>query len=1031
MVKNYRSSRSKKSGVSNLKNSGGEQLTVLIFLDLIQDLDLVVPILKKAKDRKDLAFKVCVTDWLANQSPRVENNLQLLEADYFVVSQHQVRAGIEPNLNGIQALITASETSAAPHESARVLTKRANQAGLLTYTLQHGFENIGLTYFDEIHFPDSIKFASQKILIWGTINSLSPEVLPETKKRCICVGCLKEIPTDIPQINISEKREYLVAVFENLHWHRYNENYRKQFLEHLEKTALHFSNTTFLIKPHHAGQWLTSRYQGKITPADNLIIADPKNPKWENYTAPALINCADAAITTPSTVALDAARADRPVSVVSYGLDLNLYTPLPLLNNLEDWIAFIDRLQNPEEKIKLINQTHRFVEKTIIPGDAVERIFDLILQDISDSKSIYNFGDRIFYPTQAAIDWLEIIPFEYKFRGISSEAFLNRILTERSLFYGDVLDLAIKAKVISLIILVDREPSEELALTLRSWDLQSCPLTNCCLMPLGDNSVKSLEDWLKTQEFSQKIEIWQDSSLEWSKINQKSDYILFARPGDILAPTLATRLKLIQLNDAPDVVVWNLQQLAKSQDDRFLVEEFLRRPQFELHTIRHLNYIGIGFAVKPSLASAYPYDLFEHICQNDAHLFHIWLSQNSQLKWHTYPEYGTLRSHTNKPDCLENLSKPFIELYQKLLESVAKEFEFELCDDRDLPYQLKPKRKAKSISVIIPFRDKPVEIIRCLESIEKQKFSGSLEIILVNNQSDLNTLTKINKYLKKYDDMVKIKIINYSFPFNHSRQCNLGVETATGEVIIFLNNDTEILTESAIEEMAAWSLVSGIGTVGCNLSSIDGKYGCAGIKARAIPSLKNLTFMAESTDLTYANVIRETYGNSFACTAIARSTYQNLGKLNEVEFFNGYNDVEFLERTRERGYTNIYLGHLKVNHSPGTSRGRCDKLIQSILLRERYTQTSADSLFQLERDEYLTNELKKLEKQKTQADTQKINEEIKNLKLENQKLKSEVTKFKIAEIKVKEEINAMKTSKFWQLRMQWFKIKRLFGIADE
>jgi GT2 family glycosyltransferase len=259
----------------------------------------------------------------------------------------------------------------------------------------------------------------------------------------------------------------------------------------------------------------------------------------------------------------------------------------------------------------------------------------------------------------------------------------------------------------------------------------------------------------------------------------------------------------------------------------------------------------------------------------------------------------------------------------------------------------------------------------------------------------------------------------------------LGVEVASGKVIIFLNNDTEILTESAIEEMAAWSLVSGIGTVGCNLSSIDGKYGCAGIKARAIPSLKNLTFMAESTDLTYANVVRETYGNSFACTAIARSTYQNLGKLNEVEFFNGYNDVEFLERTHQEGYTNIYLGHLKVNHSPGTSRGRCDELIQSMLLRYQFTQASADSLFQLERDEYLTNELRKLEKKKTQSDTQKFNEEIKKIKLENQKLKTKITKLKVAEIKAKEEINAMKTSKFWQLRTKWFKIKGLFGIADE
>lgn len=1035
MVKNYRSSRSKKSGVSSLKNFGGEQLTVLIFLDLIQDLDLVVPILKRAKERSNLAFKVCVTDWLIGQSPRVENNLQLLEADYFVVSQHKVRAGIEPNLNGIQALLTVSETTAGPHKSAHVLTQRANQAGLCTYTLQHGFENIGLTYFDEIHTPDSIRFASQKILIWGDLNSLSLDILPETKQRCVPVGCLKENP-QISQIAFPKNREYLVAVFENLHWHRYNDNYKNQFLEHLEKTAAYFSNTTFLVKPHHAGKWLTERYQGNIPQADNFIIADPKEPKWETYTAPALINYADGVITTPSTVALDAAVVNCPVSVVGYDLDLKIYAPLPILNQWEDWINFIEQLQNPQGNINARQQTKTFVNQHILAGNPVERIFNLIATDISAKQSLLAIGEQVSYPSQAALNFLESIPFEYKFRGISNEDFLNSLITERSLFLGDVLETETKSKVISLILLVDREITNDLELTLKSWELQSCPLINCWLVPLGSQSIQSLRNWLKKQKFSFNVHIWNNNDRAWLQIKQQSDFVLFSRIGDVLALSLATRLKLIARSELADVIVWNLQQLDVNQDSKVRVENFLRRPQLELHTIRHINYIGTTVAVKPSLASVYPYNLFDQIIANDGHLFHIWLANNSELKWQTQPEYLTLRAYHNKPDSLQKLFEPFQDIYQELFTACEEDFVLEVQKNQHLPYVLKPKSKAKSISVIIPFRDKPEETCNSLASVFKQKISGSLEVILVNNQSNEDSLTKIRKYLKKRQLLNYVKQIDYYFPFNHSRQCNLGVAASTGEVLIFLNNDAQIIQESVLEEMASWALISGVATVGCKISSSDDRYLCAGIKAKASVSPKkipkNVAFVEESRDSTYADAIRETYGNSFACSAISRKNYNLLGGLNAQEFPNGFNDVEFCLRSRQLGYRHIYLGYLKVEHLPGTTRGRCDEFIQSMLIRQRFIDAAADGIWQLEQDEVLMEALKTGKQTiKSTNKTPESNSKISNNHNEILNFKDEMVRLQSINQQLNLEIEAMKTSKFWKLREKWFSIKHLLGIKTE
>jgi hypothetical protein len=356
--------------------------TVLAFINLMQDLDVFLPLLTTSISRDDLYFKVCVTDWVIDNSPRVKTILDSLNLDYFIVNRRAVKYGFQPKLKGIKAIITAAETTANPHICAHNLTKRANQVGILTYTLQHGFENIGLTYFDEIHSVESIHFASQKILIWGELNTLSPNILPETKSRCIPIGCFKEISDFSQNIQIPQRRDYLIAIFENLHWHRYNDDYRNHFIEDLEQTARLFPDTTFLIKPHHAGKWLTKRYKGQVPNVENLAIADPQDPQWEPFTAPAIIQYADGAITTPSTVALDAAQMNCPVAVIGYGLELPNYKPLVIINSLEDWITFIKQLRTSQSRLASIDRVRAFVKSNVVPGNAVERVLNLISTDI-------------------------------------------------------------------------------------------------------------------------------------------------------------------------------------------------------------------------------------------------------------------------------------------------------------------------------------------------------------------------------------------------------------------------------------------------------------------------------------------------------------------------------------------------------------------------------------------------------------------------------------------------------------------------
>ena len=98
-------------------------------------------------------------------------------------------------------------------------------------------------------------------------------------------------------------------------------------------------------------------------------------------------------ITTPSTVALDAANLERPVSVIGYDLNLPKYEPLPILHSLTDWLEFIQQIRYPETRINLSQKTSTFLDKSIVPGNAIERIIELIKFDI-DIKSNKKNGHK-------------------------------------------------------------------------------------------------------------------------------------------------------------------------------------------------------------------------------------------------------------------------------------------------------------------------------------------------------------------------------------------------------------------------------------------------------------------------------------------------------------------------------------------------------------------------------------------------------------------------------------------------------------
>lgn len=354
--------------------------TLLALIDIHQDLDVLLPVLLAVKARDEVKLKLVLSEYLLADSPRIAAALAAHGLDFTAHPREAIRAGTEPTLTGVDGVLSGADTNTRAHKAGHTLAGRAKAQGLPSFTLQHGLENIGLTYKDHLH-GEEIRFASDQVFIWGPREGLAPWAAEETRAKVVPVGSPKSVPEPAAALDLRQGHwPRVVGVFENLHWHRFSELYLERCLEDLAAAAEARPDTLFLIKPHHAGRWL-SRNPARLSPRPNLVVIDPTDSAWEPHTAPALIASVDRVLTTPSTVALDAARTGRPVAVLGYDLELPLYEPLPILRRGEDLDAFLE--MGATDALRL---NEAFLRRTALPGRADHRIAAAIAKALAERR---------------------------------------------------------------------------------------------------------------------------------------------------------------------------------------------------------------------------------------------------------------------------------------------------------------------------------------------------------------------------------------------------------------------------------------------------------------------------------------------------------------------------------------------------------------------------------------------------------------------------------------------------------------------
>ena len=276
-------------------------------------------------------------------------------------------------------------------------------------------------------------------------------------------------------------------------------------------------------------------------------------------------------------------------------------------------------------------------------------------------------------------------------------------------------------------------------------------------------------------------------------------------------------------------------------------------------------------------------------------------------------EYKTLKSH------FDNLGKDI-----KLIETESPywHIKYPIPDPNPL------------VSIIIPTKNQPQLLKNCLESINNKTTYLPYEILVINNQTtDPDALA----YFADSREMENIYLLDYDDTFNYSAINNYAVKHTRGEILIFLNDDVEVISPDWLEELVGHAVRDEIGAVGAMLYFPNDTIQHAGIILYP-DRIAGHAFYSQARG-SYgqndrARLVQNYSAVTGACMAVEKSKFLQVNGFDEENLPIAYNDVDLCLKFKQAGYENLWTPFAELYHHESVSRGLDDTKEKQTLLNK-------------------------------------------------------------------------------------------------
>ena len=228
------------------------------------------------------------------------------------------------------------------------------------------------------------------------------------------------------------------------------------------------------------------------------------------------------------------------------------------------------------------------------------------------------------------------------------------------------------------------------------------------------------------------------------------------------------------------------------------------------------------------------------------------------------------------------------------------------------------------VSILIPNYNHKTILKTCIDSLYNVNTYKNFEIVIVENNSTEKEIFDYYEELKKSHN--NIQVVTYKGEFNYSKINNFGMKYTKGDYVLLLNNDTEVISPTALSEMVGCILRPEVGAVGAKLLYEDDTVQHAGVVIGFSGYAGHVNHGINKDDYGYmlrARVNCNYSAVTAACMMVKKSVFNQVGGFDE-QFVVACNDVDLCLKICKEKYLIVYNAFALWHHYESKSRGYDD-----------------------------------------------------------------------------------------------------------